>query len=120
MKPEELLRCAELALEDLDSDRLVSLYTPDFVFEDVSSGDRITEKAKLKAYFDQLFSMPNVSFKDVDFFQVGDRAAGKWTWCGNSLQSGQDYAIRGASLFRLGEYGIEEEIIFYDPRSAYA
>ena len=118
MEFDEILRHAEQALTSLDAEKLVSLYASDFVFEDTASGDRIGDKTELRAYFDRLFSLPEVSFTDVSFFSLGERAAGKWTWSGSSPKSGAKYVIRGASLFRLGEDGITEEIIFYDPRSA--
>jgi hypothetical protein len=120
MEYNKLLRQAEKALMDLDAETLVALYAPEFLFEDTASGDRITNKSELREYFDRLFSLPDVSFNDVSFYAMGERAAGQWTWCGSSLQSGEKYAVLGASLFKLGEDGIEEEIIYYDPRSAYA
>ncbi|NIM95785.1 MAG: hypothetical protein GTO18_18960 [Anaerolineales bacterium] len=118
MQFDDLLRKAERALVDLDTEALVSLYAPEFLFEDTASGDRITDKEELKVYFNELFSLPDVAFVDVNFYALGERGAGRWTWCGSSIQSGKEYAIRGASLFKLGEDGIREEIIFYDPRSA--
>lgn len=119
MMDSDVLQQAERALVALDTEALVSVYAADFIFEDTASGDRITERDELKAYFDRLFSMPDVNFSDVSFFGLGDRAAGRWTWEGTSLQSGQRYSIRGASLFKLEGNRIKEEIIFYDPRSAY-
>jgi steroid delta-isomerase-like uncharacterized protein len=116
----DVLRKAEVALAALDTKVLASLYADDFLFEDTASGDRITEKDELIAYFDRLFSLPGVSFHDVSFFSLGERGAGQWTWEGSSLQSGQPYSIRGASLFRIEGDRIKEEIIFYDPRTAYA
>jgi hypothetical protein len=89
------------------------------VFEDSSTGEMITEKDKLKEYYERLFSMPDVSFSEVSFISLGEDAAGMWTWGGNSLKSGQIYSIRGASLFELAGDRIKKEIIFYDPRSAY-
>ena len=62
---DQVLRRAEQALVGLDSKTLVSLYAPDFLFEDTTSGDRISDKKDLKAYFDRLFSLPDVSFLDV-------------------------------------------------------
>lgn len=120
MEYDKLLRRAEKALMELDAETLVASYAPKFLFEDTASGDRITNKSELREYFDRLFSLPDVSFTDVSFFAMGERAAGQWTWRGRSIQSGKKYAVRGASLFKLGEGGIEEEIIFYDPGSAYA
>jgi hypothetical protein len=114
-----VLIMAETALISLDSESLVSLYSKDFVFEDTSSGEILTDKEALRAYFDRLFSLPEVRFSDVTFFSCGDRGVGEWTWSGKSLQSGSDYAIRGVSIFVLGQNQIRSETIFYDPRSAY-
>jgi steroid delta-isomerase-like uncharacterized protein len=116
----DVLRQAEKALVALDTKALVSLYASDFLFEDTSSGDRITDKDELKAYFNRLFSLPDVNFSNVNFFGLGERAAGQWTWGGSSLQSAQRYSIRGASVFKIEGDRIKEEIIFYDPRSAYS
>jgi hypothetical protein len=120
MDQEEVLRCAKQALDGLDSEALVACYAPKFLFEDTASGERITNKLDLLAYFNRLFTLPNVSFSNVSFFSLGERAGGQWVWGGSSLESGTQYAVRGASLFRLGTDGITEEIIYYDPRKAYA
>ncbi len=114
-----VLEEAEKALVGLDVEKLVSLYADEFVFEDTSTKDRITDKDHLKKYFERLFSMPEVSFSNVFFFALGDRAAGEWTWSGNSVQNGMAYSIRGASLFIIDGDAIKEEKIFYDPRDAY-
>ena len=118
MATDVLERAAE-ALVSLDAERLVSLYADEFVFEDTSSGDTTTEKQGLRQYFDRLFGLPEVSFTEVSFFRCGERGGGAWTWSGKSVQSGTDYAIKGASLFELGEDEIKREAIFYDPREAY-
>ena len=97
----EVLGRAELALTALDAEALVALYSVDFLFEDTASGATITGKAELKAYYDRLFALPEVSFSDVRFFRCANLGAGEWTWSGKSLGSGQDYAIRGASLAML-------------------
>ncbi|MDQ7850127.1 MAG: nuclear transport factor 2 family protein [Armatimonadota bacterium] len=115
-----VLELAEQALVALDSIGLASLYADDFAFEDTSAGVRITTKDALIDYFDQLFAWPDVKFSNVSFFTAGDRGAGQWTWEGKSTQSGTPFTIRGASLFKLKGSTIAEEIIFYDPRPAYA
>jgi hypothetical protein len=115
-----VLEAAEKALVALDTKALTPLYADPFAFEDTSAGLRITTLEALTDYFDQLFGFPDVKFSDVSFFRAGDRGAGQWTWEGKSRQSGTHFAIRGASLFRLQGATIAEEIIFYDPRPAYA
>ena len=117
MEFDAILRQGENALTSLNAEALTALYAPDFLLEDTASGNRISNKTDLREYYDRLFSLPEVSFSDVCFFALGERAAGQWTWCGRT-QSGEKYSIRGASLFILGEDGIREEILFYDPRSA--
>ena len=116
----EVLGRAELALIALDAEALVALYSDDFLFEDTASGETIAHKAKLREYFDRLFAFPEVKFSDVRFFRCANLGAGEWTWSGKSLRSGQDYAIRGASLFILAENEIKKETIFYDPNKATA
>jgi hypothetical protein len=119
MEVEEILHQVEETLISRDAERLVSLYAPDYLFEDTASGERITDRAELNSYFEQLFSLPGVQFSDVRFFALGERGAGQWTWSGRSKASGEYYAIRGASLFKLAEDGMREEIIFNDPRPLY-
>jgi len=119
MEFHELLREAEKALIDLDTEALVASYAPEFLLEDTASGTRISKITELREYYNRLFALPEVAFTDVSFFALGERAAGQWTWCGIS-QSGEKYAIRGASLFKLAEDGIREEILFYDPGPAAA
>ena len=115
----EVLKRVEEALVSLDAEAFVSLYTDDFVFEDTSSGDTITNKQELREWFERLFSLPEVGFSNVTFFRCGDHGAGEWTWSGRSLGSGKEYSIKGASIFSLGEDEITSESIFYDPRKAF-
>ena len=119
MEFDTILRQVEKALTGLNAEALTALYAPVFLLEDTASGIRISNKAELREYYDRLFSLPEVTFTEVSFFALGERAAGHWTWCGRT-QSGEEYAIRGASLFILGEDGIREEVLFYDPRPALA
>ena len=119
MELDAILRQSEKALTGLNAEALTDLYAPEFLLEDTASRNLISNKAELREYYDRLFSLPEVSFTDVSFFALGERAAGHWTWCGRT-QSGEEYAIRGASLFILGEDGIREEVLFYDPRPALA
>lgn len=114
------LESAAQALVSLDSEALVDCYAPEFRLVDAPSGRERTDRDELIAYYKALFSMPDVRFTDVKFFSMGDRAGGEWTWHGRSQESGQPFAIRGASLFRLTSEGIAEELLFYDPRAALA
>jgi len=115
-----VLTLAEKALVNLDANALVSLYGHPFLFEDTSAAIRIDTKEELRAYFESLFQWPHVRFTNVSFFSIADRGAGQWTWLGRSRSSGTPFSVRGASLFKLAGQAIEEELIFYDPREAYA
>lgn len=61
----DVLQSAKHALESLDTDRLVSLYADDLVFEDTASNEVITSKEELRNYFHHLFALPNVKFSNV-------------------------------------------------------
>lgn len=71
-----VLMQAEQALVSLDSDVLVSLYSDDFVFEDTSSGEILTDKGALREYFDRLFSLPAARFSNVTYFSAESMARG--------------------------------------------
>jgi hypothetical protein len=85
------LESAAQALLSLDSEALVDCYAPAFRLVDAPSGRESTDRDELIA-----------------------------SWHGRSQESGQPFAIRGASLFRLNSEGIAEELLFYDPRAALA
>jgi hypothetical protein len=114
----DVLERASKALIDLDAEVLVSLYDDHFVYEDSVTGERITDKKALKEGFQRLFSMPDVKFSEVEIFYTGERGAGKWTWSGKSTKTDQPFSIRGASLFKLHNNRIKEEIVYYDPGPA--
>lgn len=97
----DILHQAEKALADMNTESMINLYSEDFKFEDTTSGVVITNQGELREYFNRLFSLPDVSFTEVNFLGFGDRAAGEWTWSGSSKGSGQEYSIRGASLFKI-------------------
>ena len=111
MEHSELLEAAAQALVSLDSKALVDCYASEFRLVDVPSGNERTDRDELIAYYKALFAMPDIRFTDVKFFGMGDRAAGEWTWHGRSQESGQAFAIRGASLFKLNKEGISEEVL---------
>ncbi len=111
------LEAAARALEALDSESLVDLYVDGFVFEDTAAGLTISTREELAAYFEALFSMPDVRFSEVSFFLCGNHGAGTWRWSGTN-PLGDPYSVRGASIFDLVDGGIRHEAVFYDPRPA--
>ena len=117
MEP-NVLNEAKAALEGLDTDKIVSAYHDDFVFEDVPGGQRITNKTALRTYFQSLFSLPGVAFTDISIHEGETSAAIEWTWCGDKVSSPGVYRIRGASVIELREGKIARESIYYDPTEA--
>jgi steroid delta-isomerase-like uncharacterized protein len=114
------LERAMVALERLDTDAVVAAYEEPFVFEDVPSGKKITDKEGLRAYFRGLFALPDVAFSDVRAFETDSFAALEWTWSGTKRSSGEAYRVRGASVIELRNGGIARETIYYDPRAPLA
>jgi len=106
------------ALQALDTATLVGLYANELVFEDVAAGTTITTRDELRGYFEGLFSMRDVRFTEVCFFQCEKRGAGTWLWSGTN-QQGEAFSVRGASIFELDEGGIRRESILYDPQPAF-
>jgi len=116
--PEKALREAREALEGLNVDQILLAYAQDAIFEDISAGERIVGQAGLRAYFEQLFSLPGVAFSDIRIFDGGSFAALEWVWSGLKRNTGGAYSVRGASVIELREGKIIRESIYYDPKPA--
>ena len=109
---------ASAALESLDAEVLVSHYAGSFRFQDAAAAKTITTRDDLLAYFRSLFALPDVGFTITAIFEDAEFGAIEWTWSGTSRAYNRPYSIMGASIFQLGEQGIERETIYYDPRPA--
>ena len=105
---------AVAALVALDTERLVGCYADEFVFEDHSAQQIITNRSDLRSYFTRLFSSPAVGFAVTSTAQHGDRGSAEWIWTGQR-ESGEPFSVRGASVFELVQGGIAREAIYYDP-----
>jgi ketosteroid isomerase-like protein len=116
--PTEALVEAKEALEELDADKILSAYAENAVFEDISAGERITDKARLRVYFERLFSLPGIAFSDIRIFDGGSFAAIEWVWSGLRRDGGGPYRVRGASVIELHAGKIARESIYYDPKPA--
>ena len=111
---------AKEALEVLDAETIVTAYDDPFVLEDVPSGERITDRKSLRAYFQALFGLPNVAFSDVTVYEAEAFAALEWTWSGTKRSSGEAYRVKGVSLIEIRNGKIARETIYYDPSAALA
>ncbi len=107
------------ALQGLDTEMLVGSYADGFVFEDTAAGKTIAGRDELSGYFQGLFSIPDIAFSDITYFETGDRAAAEWVWSG-TRPDGQPFAVRGVSVFETSGEGIVREAVFYDPRPAFS
>lgn len=119
MKSPSLER-AKLALEQLDADAIMAAYKKPFVFEDVPSGETITDTEGLRAYFQALFALPNVAFSDVRIYEAEAFAVLEWTWSGRKRSTGERHQVRGVSVIELRDGRIARETIYYDPRAPLA
>lgn len=113
----KVLRDAKEALERLNTNRIVEIYTDTFLFEDISLKASITDRTLLKEYFQQLFSLPGVRFSDIRIFEAENFAAIEWTWSGMSPVTGKPYQVRGASVMELSNGRVSRESIYYDPKT---
>lgn len=112
-----LLQHVKEALEELSTDKIVALYDDPFVFEDVPSGKTITDPSGLRAYFQALFTLPDVAFSEIRMYEADTFAALEWTWSGTKRSSGEAYRVRGASIVEVRNGRIARETIYYDPRA---
>jgi ketosteroid isomerase-like protein len=111
----KILLKAKAALEELNLEKILAAYAENAVFEDVSAGERLTDKASFRAYFEQLFSLPGVAFSDISILDGKHFAVLEWTWSGLKRQSKERYEVRGASVIEIRQGKIVRECIYYDP-----
>jgi len=112
------LKDAKEALEGLDVDKILSAYAENAIFEDIPAGLQIMDSTRLRSYFEQLFSLPEVAFSDIRIFDGGDFAAIEWTLAGVKRDTSVPFRVRGASVIELSEGRIARESIYYDSRAA--
>ena len=118
--PIKVLQEAKEALEGLNTDNLLKIYAEPFVFEDTPAKLLISDRNLLREYFQQLFSLPEVSFSDIKLYEADNFAIIEWTWGGVSRTSGETFRVRGASVIELEGGKVRRESIYYDPRPALA
>ena len=118
----ELIAAWQDAILALDADRTVANYAAEAIYEDpaAANDERYPEVRTghdaIRSLYEGIFSLPRVSFAFVSSFVAADgrAAAVEWVWCGDRLDCGDEYEIRGLSLLRLGDGRITHETIYYD------
>lgn len=112
------LQEAGQALEELDTEKLLSAYASNFLFEDTAAGLKISDKEELRSYFQGLFSSPGVGFSDIVIHECTTFGAIEWTWSGLRRPTDEPFRVKGASVVEMAQDKIARETIYYDPRSA--
>ena len=107
---------AMVALEGLNTDKIIEIYADEFLFEDPSSNERITDRTSLRKYYQQLFSLPEVNFSDIKILEAEHFATVEWTWGGVSGITGELYRVRGVSVIELSNGKVIRESLYYDPK----
>jgi steroid delta-isomerase-like uncharacterized protein len=113
----KILLDARDSLEGKNTAKIVGIYADKFLFEDTTLLKRITDQTSLRHYFEQLFSLPQVSFSDIKIFEAEDFAAIEWTWSGMNPANGEPYHVRGVSVMELSDGMVTRESIYYNPNS---
>jgi hypothetical protein len=111
---------AKKALEGLNTNKILEIYADRFVFEDTTAKLLINDRKRLGEYFQQLFSMPEVSFSDIEIHEAESFAVIEWTWGGVNQATGETFHVRGASILELEDNKVRRESIYYGPRPASA
>ncbi len=115
-----VLQAAKEALEGLKTNEVIEIYADEFLFEDTSSKQQITDRVTLKIYFQRLFTMPQVSFSEIRILETDNFATIEWTWGGVSRTTGRPFQVRGVSVMELSDGKVVRESIYYDPKPALA
>ena len=114
--PVNVLQEAKDALEELNAEKIIEIYSAQFVFEDAPAKLLITDRKTLKEYFQRLFGLPQVSFSDIKVYEAENFAAIEWTWGGVNSTTGKSFRVRGASVIELEDGKVRRESIYYDSR----
>jgi steroid delta-isomerase-like uncharacterized protein len=96
-----------VALNSHDVDKLLTFFTDDCVYEDVTMGLVNHGKKELKDFFNSMFVMsPDLKFELKSAFGTGDWAGIEWIMTGTYAHgtvpgmpaTGKEYSIRGTSI----------------------
>ena len=115
-----ILQDAKEALEGLSAARIIEIYSDEFLFEDTSTRECITDRQALNEYFERLFTLPRVNFSEIRVFEADHFAIIEWTWDGVKRSNGEPFRVRGASVIELSGGKVRRESIYYDPMPALA
>jgi steroid delta-isomerase-like uncharacterized protein len=103
-----------------DTDALVSMMTPDGVFETAAGaeafGTRHAGREALRTSFSAVFAaFPDARWEDATHVVAGERAFSEWTFRGTSA-GGERVEVRGVDLFTLRDGRIARKDTFRKAR----
>jgi steroid delta-isomerase-like uncharacterized protein len=105
-----------------DTEKLVSFFTDDCVYEEVAIGATTRGKEELKAFLKRFFAtFPDTNFEVTSSFMSGDWYCAEWVWTathkGNMAgipATGKRISIRGVSVGELKEGKIKRNSEYYN------
>lgn len=105
-----------------DIDKLLSLFTDDCVYEDVTLGAVHHGKAELKGFADRLFAaFPDLKVELASGFIAGNWAGAEWTMSGTHKgdlpelpATGKHFSVRGSTICELREGKIKRNSDYWD------
>jgi steroid delta-isomerase-like uncharacterized protein len=105
-----------------DTEKIVSFYTDDIVYEDLGAGQIYRGKEALRGVDTYLFgAFPDLNFEVKSSFISGDWSASEWVMSGTHKgdipglpATGKRFSIRGASVAELKEGKIKRISHYYN------
>ena len=101
-----------------DADRVVALFTPDAVYEDVPLGVANHGIAEIRAFAQGFFdAVPDSRIIYVSSFRAGKRGAIEWVFEGTDVgihKTGKRFSVRGMTALELHGQLITRNVDYYD------
>jgi steroid delta-isomerase-like uncharacterized protein len=105
-----------------DTEKVVSFFTDDCVYEELGIGVIKRGKEELRAFINSFFAaFPDTNFELKSSFISGNWYCGEWVWTGTHkgdmaglLATGKRFSIRGVSVGELKEGEIKRNSDYYN------
>ena len=119
---ENMVKDATAAWSSHDTEKILSYFTDDCVYEDLAFGVVNRGKGKLRNFINGTFAaFPDFNIEIKSFFLSGDWYGSEWIISGthkgdlpNLPATGKKFSVRGASVGELKEGKIKRSSDYYD------